>query len=337
MWIPAPGNTRGARANPEPTSVSWRPSASFDALRERAALLSALRSFFDQREVLEVETPLLCSTGVTEPAIEPLIVTDGEALSTPRYLQTSPEYAMKRLLAAGSGPIFQITRAFRDGESGARHNPEFSLLEWYRPDFDMHQLMAEVAELLQTCLGDLPCQRRSYRDWFIDLLELDPLTASEAELESFARSKLDLSGLAGDRDFWLDLIASHLLEPSLAELGICFVYHYPASQAALAGLVTVDGIEVAQRFEVYVHGIELANGYCELTDVSEQRLRFENDNARRRAQGSPERPLDQRLLAALGHGLPDCSGVALGLDRLLMAKTGAQQISEVLAFDWLSS
>jgi lysyl-tRNA synthetase class 2 len=286
---------------------------------------------------MEVETPLLCTTGVTDPSIQPLIVSRGEALSTPRYLQTSPEYAMKRLLADGCGPIYQIARAFRDGESGARHNPEFSILEWYRPGFDMSRLMQEVAELLRHCLGELPCHQRSYRSWFSDLLGLDPMTASVTELERFARSQLDTGALTGDRDLWLQLISSHLLEPRLSGLGICFIHDYPASQAALARLDVIDGIQVARRFEVFVHGVELANGYQELTDAGEQRQRFERDNARRREHGLPECPLDERLLAALEHGLPDCSGVALGLDRLLMVKTGVTDISEVLAFDWSAS
>lgn len=333
----APVNTRGALANPEPLAVEWQPSAELQRLRDRAALLASLRSFFQDRQVMEVETPLLCSTGVTDPSIEPFVVTGGEALSAPRYLQTSPEYAMKRLLAAGSGPIYQITRAFRDGEVGARHNPEFSMLEWYRPGFDMDRLMEEVAALLKQCLGELPCHRRSYRTWFIDLLGLDPMTASVAELENFARSRFDTGALAGDRDLWLHLISSHLLEPQLSGLGICFVHDYPASQAALARLEEVDGVQVARRFEVFVGGMELANGYHELTDAPEQRRRFELDNARRREHGLSERPLDERLLAALEHGLPDCSGVALGLDRLLMVKTGARNIGRVLAMDWPAS
>jgi lysyl-tRNA synthetase class 2 len=194
-----------------------------------------------------------------------------------------------------------------------------------------------VADLLHDCLGDLPCRIRPYRDWFTDLLGIDPLTATVAELESFARCALDTGALTGDRDFWLHLISSHLLEPRLRGLGICFVHDFPASQAALARHDTVDGIEVARRFEVFVDGIELANGYHELTDAVEQRRRFEQDNARRREYGLSERPLDERLLAALGQGLPDCSGVALGLDRLLMVKTGVPEIRGVLAFDWADS
>jgi len=317
--------------------VNWQPSAELYALQARAALLQQVRAFFADRQVLEVETPLLCSSGVTDPAIEPLVVESGDSLAAPRYLQTSPEYAMKRLLAAGSGPIFQLARAFRDGEAGARHNPEFTLLEWYRPDFDLARLMDEVADLVCQCLGDMPCHRRSYRDWFVDLLGLDPMLASVAELEAFARSELDPGRMSGGRDLWLDLLVSHLLQPRLAELGMCFIYDYPESQAALSRVDVVDGVVVGRRFELYVNGLELANGYHELADPAEQRRRFELDNLRRREYGLSERPLDEYLLAAMEHGLPDCSGVALGIDRLLMLQAGASDIRDVLAFDWSRS
>ena len=314
--------------------MNWRPSAEVAALRARANLLADIRGFFNDRGILEVETPLLCSTGITDPSIEALLVERGASLAAPRYLQTSPEYAMKRLLSAGSGPVYQIARAFRDGEAGARHNPEFTLLEWYRPGFDQAQLMSEVVALLQLCLGELPCHQRSYRQWFLDVLGLDPMLASVAELEAFARSQLDPGTLSGDKDLWLDLLMSHLVEPRLGELGLCFVYDYPESQAALARVEIEDGVAVGRRFEVFVHGLEVANGYHELTDAREQRLRFERDNARRREHGLPQRPLDEHLLAALEHGLPDCSGVALGVDRLLMLATGSSDIRQVLAFDW---
>ena len=317
--------------------MAWRPSAAAGRLRARAELLASIRAFFRARGVLEVETPLLCRTGVTDPSIEPLLVERGASVSRPRYLQTSPEYAMKRLLAAGSGPIFQITKAFRDGEAGARHNPEFTLLEWYRPGFDHHRLMGEVAALLCHCLGDRPEQRVTYRQLFRDCLGVDPLTAPLGELQAIARERIDVGALAGDRDLWLDLLLSHLIEPQLAQRGICFVYDYPASQAALARIVESEGAAVGQRFELYVDGMELANGYHELTDSAEQRRRFERDNARRREYGLPERPLDENLLAALAHGLPGCSGVALGVDRLLMLATGAGDIRDVLAFDWSRS
>ena len=284
--------------------------------------------------MLEVDTPLLCSSGITDPAIEPLIVSAGDVVAAPRYLQTSPEYAMKRLLAAGSGAIFQLAKAFRDGEAGRRHNPEFTLLEWYRPGFDHHQLMAELAELVQQCIGSRPWSKTSYRQLFEDELGIDPLAADIADLQALARERIDVGSLQGGRDLWLDLLLSHCIEPALARRGMCFVHDYPASQAALARLVEVDGQMVAQRFELYVDGMELANGYFELGSPAEQRRRFEQDNRLRRERGQSERPIDTHLLAALEAGLPDCSGVALGVDRLLMLACGATDIREVLSFDW---
>lgn len=315
---------------------AWRPGADLRLLRARADLLATIRRFFTDRGVLEVETPLLCSAGITDPAIEPLVVREGSSPGAGRYLQTSPEYAMKRLLAAGSGPIYQLARAFRDGEAGSRHNPEFSLLEWYRPGFDHHALMAEVAELVSACLGreGEGWQKLSYRELFVRSIGIDPLAAEAAELERRARERHDLGDLTGDRDLWLDVLLTHEVEPWLAGQGLCFVYDYPASQAALSKVVTVDGHAVGQRFELYVDGVELANGYHELTDAAEQRRRFEADNARRRAAGQPQRPLDELLLAALEAGMPECSGVALGVDRLLMLVTGKRDIRRVLAFDW---
>jgi len=314
--------------------MEWQAGADLRLLRARADLLACIRSFFASRGVLEVETPLLCRAGVTDPAIEPLRVERGISLSRPRYLQTSPEYAMKRLLAAGSGPIYQVARAFRDGEAGSRHNPEFTLLEWYRPGYDQHALMAEVADLVCHCLGERPRRKTSYRDLFLETLGLDPLTAGLGDLERVARQHLDVGGLSGDRDLWLDLLMSHLIEPRLAGEGLCLVHDYPASQAALSRVVEIDGVEVAQRFELYVDGMELANGYCELTDAAQQRARFARDNARRREHGQPEHAADEALLAALEWGLPECSGVALGVDRLLMLVVGEPDIRKVLAFDW---
>lgn len=314
--------------------MSWQPGASIDTLFARAALLAKIRTFFTARSVLEVETPLLCSTGITDPAIEPLIVASGASVGPARYLQTSPEYAMKRLLASGSGPIYQLARAFRDGEAGGRHNPEFSLLEWYHPGFDHHQMMSEVAELLFLCLGEQAVQRFSYRELFCQFLDVDPFTAPLSTLQDLAHRELDIGFSSGGRDLWLDLIMSHLIEPRLADLGMCFVYDYPASQAALSRIVFSGDVQVGQRFELYVNGMELANGYCELTDPLEQRARFVADNVQRRENGQPERPLDELLLAAMEHGMPPCSGVALGVDRLLMLVTGITDIRGVLAFDW---
>jgi lysyl-tRNA synthetase class 2 len=310
----------------------WRPAASPAARALRAELLAAVRGFFARRGVLEVETPLLASHGVTDPAIEPLVVQGGAIVPAPRYLQTSPEYAMKRLLAAGSGPIYQLGRAFRDGEAGRRHNPEFTLLEWYRPGFDHHALMAEVGELLEHCLGRTGWRKVSYGDLFRDHFDLDPHRAGTGALAALARAELDSGGLELDRDGWLDLLLSHRIEPALE--GIVCVHGYPASQAALARIDTSGPVPVAERFEFYVDGLELANGYHELTDPAEQARRFAADNASRRRRGLAERAADPRLLAALEAGLPPCSGVALGFDRLVMAATGAASLGEVLAFPW---
>tara|TARA_R110002072_G_scaffold251245_1_gene410078 strand:- start:211 stop:1164 length:954 start_codon:yes stop_codon:yes gene_type:complete len=314
--------------------VDWRPAADLAAIRQRSDLLATVRRFFSDRNILEVETPLLCCSGITDPSIEPFTASCGDGGRSSRFLQTSPEYAMKRMLAAFGEPMFQIARAFRDGELGARHNPEFSLLEWYRPGFDHHQLMAEVAALVGGVLGERPVEKYSYRQLFQQRLALDPFTAPTAELQSVVRRHLDPGGLSGDRDLWLDLLMSHVLEPRLGCDSLCFIYDYPASQAALSRVVQAGGVAVGQRFELYVDGVELANGYCELTDAVEQRQRFERDNALRRTRGQSERPVDEYLLAALEHGLPDCSGVALGIDRLLMLVTGASNIKDVLAFDW---
>ena len=310
---------------------AWRPGADLAVIRARAELLAASRRFFADRGILEVETPLLCSHGVSDPSIDSfaLPLEGGE-----RYLQSSPEFAMKRLLAAGSGPIYQVTRAFRRGEAGPRHNPEFSLLEWYRPGFDHHQLMAEVAELVACCIGERPWRKCSYRELFEDLLAIDPMTATDAVVEARARAHVDVGAMSGGRDLWLDLLMSHVIEPRLSGPDLVFVYDYPVTQAALAVLGTSDGQRVAHRFELYIDGVELANGYFELTDVDEQRRRFESDNAGRSTRGQPQMPVDHRLLAALASGLPACSGVALGLDRLLMLATGERDIRRVLAFGW---
>ncbi len=314
--------------------MDWQPAANLGMLRARAGLLGRIREFFAARDVLEVETPLLCRRGVTDPAVEALLVERGTSIDQPRYLQTSPEYAMKRLLACHGQAVYQFARAFRDGEAGARHNPEFTLLEWYRPGYDHLALMDEVAQLVCFCLGEQPVHSYSYRQLFLESLGVDPFTATVAQLQAVARSQLDTGTITGDRDLWLDLLMSHLVEPQLADRGLCFVHDYPASQAALARLSDIDGVTVGHRFELYVDGMELANGYFELLDAGEQRARFERDNARRREYGLAERPLDERLLAALEHGMPECSGVALGVDRLLMLATGVSDIRQVLAFDW---
>jgi lysyl-tRNA synthetase class 2 len=305
----------------------WQPGATPATLAARAGLLRQIREFFQQRSVLEVETPLLCAGTVTDPNITPITCTD-------RWLQTSPEYAMKRLLAAGSGPIYQVCKAFRHAEAGTRHNPEFTLLEWYRPGYSLGDLIEEVGELVSGILGRRDWQCSSYRQLFQDYLQLDPFTVDSASLEAFSRERLDINFEPDNRDVWLDLLLSHLIEPQLAERGLLFVYDYPASQAALARLRRDGEHVVAERFELYADGVELANGYCELTDAAEQATRFAHDNERLTHAGIAPRPVDERLLQALEHGLPACSGVALGLDRLLMVLTGAASLAEVISFDW---
>lgn len=240
---------------------------------------------------------------------------------------------MKRLLAAGAGPIYQVSRVFRDGESGRRHNPEFSLLEWYRPGFTDTDLMAEVSELVCGWLGCEAPRTMRYRDVFFRFVGLDPFLATNRELSTRCEQWMSSSQLlAFTRDDCLDLLMSCQVEPALAELGPVFVTGYPESQAALARVSERDGLRQAHRFELYVRGVELCNGYWELTDVEEQRQRFAMDNQARRSAGKPEMPVDQAFLAALEAGVPDCAGVALGLDRLLMLKLGLDDLAEVIAF-----
>jgi len=316
----------------------WRPTAPIENLRLRAALLARCRQFFAARDVLEVETPLLSTATVSDPHLQSFTTQyngPGLAAGTPLYLQTSPEAAMKRLLAAGSGSIYQICKAFRDGESGARHNPEFTMLEWYRVGFDHFALMDEVEALVSQLLGlDERFERASYGAIFEHYLGFDPHQASLEELRQHAVNAEVSAGLVAegmDRDGWLELLMSHLIEPYLGRDTPQFIYDYPASQAALAQ-VRGGAVPLAERFELYVTGIELANGYHELSDGDELLRRFERDCHLRQVSGL-RRPLKNlRLMAALEAGLPQSAGVALGFDRLMMLATGAQSIDEVSAF-----
>lgn len=317
--------------------AAWRPAASLAAVRARARLLARIREFFRDAGVLEVETPSASICASTDPALESLATRyagPGSPQGLTLYLQTSPEFAMKRLLAAGSGPIYQICKVFRDGERGRLHNPEFTLLEWYRPDFDYHRLMGEVAELVQAVLGTpMGLERSTYAELFHRHLGLDPHGAALEELRECAVAQ----GVAPDnatalsRDDWLNLLLSHCIEPDLGRGRLSFVYDYPPSQAALARIRS-GSCSVAERFELYLEGRELANGFQELTDAASQRRRFEADLARRARNAQAVPPLDERLLAALEAGLPECAGVAVGLDRLLMVLTGARHIDQVLTF-----
>jgi lysyl-tRNA synthetase class 2 len=316
----------------------WRPSAGFELLRARADLLAGIRGFFQQLGVMEVDTPVCSPHGVTDPAIESFrtsFLGPGSPSGRELYLHSSPEFPMKRLLAAGSGPIYQICKVFRNGELGSRHNPEFTLLEWYRPGFDHHKLMTEVAELINFLLPEpLAVQQLTYAQAFIEYLGFDP---HHQTIESLRQCALDHRLNGADemehltRDGWLDLLLSHLIEPRLGRAGMTFLYDYPASQAALAR-VRPGNPPLAERFELYLRGMEIANGFHELTDGEEQQRRFEDDNRRRLADGEPQVAMDRHLLEALKQGMPASAGVALGVDRLLMAISGKTHIEAVLAF-----
>ena len=311
--------------------TNWQPSTSIDFLRKRAHILDNIRAFFKSRDYLEVETPVMARFGITD-----VYLSNIQAQFRCEFysLQTSPEYHMKRLLAAGSGPIFQLARVFRDDELGRWHNPEFTLLEWYQLGINHHDLMNEVDAFLQMVLHCPPMIKQSYRDVFRKHCDIDPLTASIEELRQVLVC-FDLADVLTpdeqDRDQYLFLLMSHVVEPALAhEETPVAVYHFPASQAALAQVNN----GVAERFEVYYRGVELANGFHELTDHAVQRSRFEQDNAQRRERGFKEVAPDTYLLAALEHGIPPCSGVALGIERLLALALDQTSIDRVLAFDF---
>ena len=317
-------------------TASWQPSAPISNLLKRAKILAEIRRFFADRGVLEVETPAMSQATVTDihlVTFQTRFVGPGAAQGLDLWLMTSPEYHMKRLLAAGSGPIYQMGRSFRNEEAGRHHNPEFTMLEWYRPHYDMYRLMNEVDDLLQQVLECQPAESLSYQQAFIRHLEVDPLSADKAQLREVAE-KLGVGDLAQaeeDRDTLLQLLFMLGVETKIGQDKPTFIYHFPATQAALAEISTEDH-RVAERFEVYFKGIELANGFRELTDAREQRQRFEQDNRRRVARGLPQQPIDHNLLAALEHGMPACSGVALGVDRLVMLALKAESLSEVIAF-----
>ncbi len=313
----------------------WRPTATRERLAQRAALLTTVRQFFESRSALEVETPMLVNAAVTDVNLRPVELALGERRL---FLQTSPEYAMKRLLAAGVDDVYQLCKVVRGDERSRLHNPEFTMLEWYRIGFEMAGLIREVATLLDALVTRVggaarPLRQVSYREVFQTSLQIDPLEASTEDLAKIAVAH----GLAGhgvtqlSRDELLDFLMGAVIGPTLGRGEWLALTHYPASQAALAQLDPADP-RVALRFEIYADGIELANGFQELADANEQRTRFMADNAARRAQGLPEMPIDEPLLAALEAGLPACSGVALGFDRTMMVAVGAKRIDEVVSF-----
>lgn len=303
-------------------------------LKRRAQLMADVRRFFAKRSVMEVDTPMLSSAAATATYLDSFVTQchAGETVHR-RYLHTSAEFAMKRLLATGSGPIYQICHVFRDGEHGRLHSPEFTMLEWYRPGFTLSMLMHELNQLLQQ-LGDFaPCVYFSYAQLFSNYLQIDCHHADEAELRLLALNTIPAlpASWQSDRDGWLELLMTQCIEPQLAQLSTpVIIYDFPASQAQLARCVKdANGNKVAARFELYAGGLELANGYDELTDAIELRQRFVEDNRVRQSLGKAIMPMDEHLLMAQSQGLPQCSGVALGLDRLLMVLLDVKEIAAV--------
>lgn len=322
--------------NPE----NWHPTAPIELLLKRAKIMKQIRDFFSDRCILEVETPILSQAAVTDVQLSSfqtiyskpgmLNLQHGQTFS----LITSPEYHMKRLIAAGSGPIFQICKCFRNDEEVSRyHNPEFTMLEWYRIQFDMMQMINEVDDLLQQILDTEPAEYVSYQSIFIKYLAIDPLDATREMLIN-AVDKLDLGFNTQDvdRDTLLQFLFTFGVEPNIGKEKPIVVYHFPASQAALAEISCEDH-RTARRFEFYYKGVELANGFKELTNAKEQRIRFERDNQERLARGLPVQIIDDYLLSAMESGLPDCAGVALGLDRLIMIALEQSAIENVMSFN----
>jgi len=309
------------------------------ALHLRARLNALIRCFFAERGVLEVETPILSAAGNTEPNIDSFhthFSGHTDAGPTRRWLRTSPEYPLKRLLAAGIGDCYELGRVFRNGEAGGRHNPEFTMLEWYRLGLDHRQLADECAALIQRALSlvkrSISITALDYRSLYQQTLGLDPMQATNTELQAaLGGVMIDPAGLT--RDDWLDLLMTHQIQPHFPPDQLLLLTDYPASQCMLAQIARRGDIEVAERFEVFLGPLELANGYHELRDVDEQRRRFERDLATRRTRGQRLPPVDEPFLSALP-ALPECAGVALGVDRLLMAMLGTARIADVLAFDF---
>ena len=315
----------------------WAPTAAIDLLRARAAMLARIRAYFAAQGVLEVQTPVLSAAAVSDPQIE--CIEAAPARGPRLFLQTSPEYPMKRLLAAGLGDSYQVCPVFRDGESGRLHNPEFTMIEWYRLDFGAAEMQHDVDRVLRVACADIrifpPSRSVSYRAALRDACGIDCVVSSVAEMRAAATQRgLEPARADGwGRDDWLDLLMGAVVGPTLGHDAPVFLEDYPPSQAALARLKRAeDGTQVAERFELYVGGLELANGFRELGDAVEQRRRFEQDQDMRRARGLPVRPIDERLLAALQHGLPDSAGVALGFDRLVMAAHRLPTVEAAMAF-----
>ncbi len=312
------------------TSGQWRPTASRFALEARARMLGDIRQFFSDRDILEVETPTLSAAGNSDPNINVMAV---DGCPTP-YLRTSPEYALKRLLAAGVGDIYELGRVYRASESGPMHNPEFTLLEWYRVGWQYLSLAAEVIELLEHCghghFRGWPRQFRTYRELFLEVIGVDPLHCDESELALCAADR-GIHSEALNHQQWLDLLMAEVIQPQFEGEIFTIVHEFPPEQAALAR-ITCGPDPVAQRFEIFAGPVELANGYQELDDAVEQERRFERESSLRSLRGEDSAPIDRRLIAALESGLPECTGVAVGVDRMLMLLLGVDHIQMVLSF-----
>lgn len=315
-------------------NINWHPSASIQTLLKRAEIIREIRQFFSDRGILEVETPVLSEFSVTDVHLSTFntqFLSPFSSEAKTLHLMTSPEYHMKRLLAAGSGAIFQLCKVFRNEEAGKRHNPEFTMLEWYRPHFDMYRLINEVDDLLQQILDCPPAESFSYQFVFQTYVGLDPLSATKAQLVEKARKHGFPCEDDENRDTLLQFLFSEIVEANIGKDRPTAVYHFPSTQAALAQVSSEDH-RVAERFEFYYKGLELANGFHELSDAKEQIRRFQQDNVEREKMGLAPQQLDTRFLAALQAGIPNCSGVALGVDRLLMIALNAERIEEVMSF-----
>ena len=318
---------------------NFQPTASIEMLRRRSEVTMAIHGFFQERAFVHVETPLVSCDTVVDRHIDPVPIlkssfTGSKLGDRTMWLQTSPEFAMKRLLSAGMDRIYQISKAFRQGEQGQRHNPEFMMLEWYRRGDGLAEGMQLLSEFASVILQRPPSEMLTYQDAFLQHAQIDPFTVTNASLADLCRSQIDIAKQFEDehsRDFWLDLILTHLVEPKIGFAAPCIIYDWPASQSALA-IVREGSPRVAERFELYVDGVELANGYHELLDPDELLRRNEAINQQRAADGKSMLPVESRLLEAMRSGLPACAGVAVGVDRLLMVMTGAQSISDVMAF-----
>ncbi len=323
---PAQESIWGAQAV---NSFMWQPVADRGVLAQRAEILASIRAFFAERDVMEVDVPVLATHSVTDPYIDAITAQNGDSTL---FLQTSPEYYMKRLLAAGSGPIYYLGKAFRAEARSPRHSSEFTMLEWYRPGLDEHALIAEVIDLLCSLNPSVGIKRFTYADVFCKYVGVDPHSINAAELATLGRRLLDVSWRDVDTHTWLDLLFNRLVEPQLSA-GLSVVSDFPVAQSALAKVGRDSKQrEVARRFEFYWNGLELANGYCELVDAAEQVRRFDADNQRRAELGKKEVAPDPNLLAALSAGLPECSGVSIGVDRLVMALLGLDEIDQQLSF-----